>query len=156
LTNPIFRLPSRLYLGVARFRRGMTLGVRAAVFDADGKVFLVRHSYTPGWYLPGGGVEPGETLQAALARELMEEGGIALDRPAELFGLYLNRRVSRRDHVALFVSRAWRQERAPKIPNLEIVDCGFFAPDALPVGATTATRQRLAEIRHGAAASAEW
>lgn len=156
LTNPIFRLPSRLYLGVARFRRGMTLGVRAAVFDADGKVFLIRHSYTPGWYLPGGGVEPGETLQAALARELMEEGGIALDRPAELFGLYLNRRVSRRDHVALFVSRAWRQERAPKIPNLEIVDCGFFAPDALPVGATTATRQRLAEIRHGAAASAEW
>jgi 8-oxo-dGTP pyrophosphatase MutT (NUDIX family) len=156
LTNPIFRLPSRLYLGVARFRRGMTLGVRAAVFDADGKVFLVRHSYTPGWYLPGGGVEPGETLQAALARELMEEGGIALDRPAELFGLYLNRRVSRRDHVALFVSRAWRQERAPKIPNLEIVDCGFFAPDALPATATPATRQRLAEIRQGAATSAEW
>jgi 8-oxo-dGTP pyrophosphatase MutT (NUDIX family) len=134
----------------------MTLGVRAAVFDTEGKVFLVRHSYTPGWYLPGGGVEPGETMQAALARELMEEGGIALDRPAELFGLYLNRQISPRDHVALFVSRAWRQERAPKIPNLEIVDCGFFAPDTLPEAATPATRQRLVEIRQGAAISAEW
>jgi len=134
----------------------MTLGVRAAVFDADGKVFLVRHSYTPGWYLPGGGVEPGETMQAALARELMEEGGIALERPAELFGLYLNRQASPRDHVALFVSRAWRQERAPKIPNLEIVECGFFAPDALPESATKATRLRLAEINEGRAVSAEW
>lgn len=134
----------------------MTLGVRAAVFDAEERVFLVRHSYTPGWYLPGGGVEPGETLQAALARELMEEGGIALDRPAELFGLYLNRRVSRRDHVALFVSRAWTQAKPPKVPNFEIVECGFFAADALPATATPATRQRLTEIRHGAATSAEW
>lgn len=154
--NAIFRLPMRLYLGLAGFRRGMTLGVRAAVFDGDGRVFLVRHTYTPGWYLPGGGVEPGETLAAALDRELMEEGGIVLGRPAELFGFYLNRHISRRDHVALFVAREWRQPSRPKLPNLEIVDCGFFAPDALPEGATEATRQRLAEIRSGAAISSEW
>jgi len=134
----------------------MTLGVRAAVFDAEERVFLVRHSYTPGWYLPGGGVEPGETIAVALERELMEEGGIVLDAPAELFGLYLNRKISARDHVALFVSRAWRQVKPPKIPNLEIIDCGFFAPDALPEAATAATRQRLAEIRQGAAITAEW
>lgn len=156
MTNPVFQLPLRLYVGVSRFRRGMTLGVRAAVFDAEERVFLVRHSYTPGWYLPGGGVEPGETIAAALDRELMEEGGIVLDRPAELFGLYLNRKISARDHVALYVSRAWTQAKPPKIPNLEIIDCGFFAPDALPDAATTATRQRLAEIRQGAAISAEW
>jgi 8-oxo-dGTP pyrophosphatase MutT (NUDIX family) len=154
--NPIFRLPMKLNLGLARFRRGMTLGVRAAVFDGEGRVFLVRHSYIPGWYLPGGGVEPGETLAAALGRELMEEGGIVLDRPAELFGLYLNRHISRRDHVALFVARDWRQPRQPKLPNLEIVDCGFFTLDDLPDGTTAATRRRLVEIRKGTAASSEW
>jgi len=156
LANPIFRLPMKLYLGLARWRRGMTLGVRVAVFNEDGRVFLVRHSYTPGWYFPGGGVEPGETLAEALGRELMEEGGIALNRPAELFGLYLNHHVSRRDHVALYVARDWRQAREPRLPNLEIVDCGFFAPRELPVGTTEATRRRLAEIAKGATDSAEW
>jgi 8-oxo-dGTP pyrophosphatase MutT (NUDIX family) len=149
-------IPARLLLGAARFRRGMTLGVRAAVFDSADRVLLVRHSYVPGWYFPGGGVEPGETLVEALDRELMEEGGIALDAPAELFGLYLNRTMSRRDHVAFFVARTWRQEKSPRVPNLEIVDCGFFAPDALPEAASEATRRRLAEIRREVAVSSEW
>ena len=134
----------------------MTLGVRAAIFDAEERVFLVRHSYIRGWYLPGGGVEPGETLIDALARELKEEGGIALDGPPELFGVYLNREASRRDHVALFVSRDWRQEMPPRLPNLEIVDYGFFAEATLPEGTSAATRRRLAEIRREIAVSPEW
>jgi 8-oxo-dGTP pyrophosphatase MutT (NUDIX family) len=150
------KITSRLIVGVARVRRSMTLGVRAAIFDADDRVFLVRHSYVPGWHFPGGGVEPHETVVEALAREVLEEGGIALDEPAELFGLYLNRSISGRDHVALFVSRTWRQEHSPKVPNLEIVDCGFFARDALPEEVSPATRRRLAEIRQEAAVSPEW
>jgi len=124
----------------------MTLGVRGAVFDGDGRLFLVKHSYTPGWYLPGGGVEPGETVEEALKRELMEEGGIAATQPPELFGVYLNRALSRRDHVAFFVCRHWRRERTPKIPNMEIVDSGFFPPADLPLGVTEATRRRIAEM----------
>ncbi|MGE0237798.1 MAG: NUDIX domain-containing protein, partial [Parvibaculaceae bacterium] len=62
-----------------RLRRGMTLGVRAAIFDDQDRVFLVRHSYAPGWLFPGGGVERGETIYDALRRELVEEGGIVID-----------------------------------------------------------------------------
>ncbi|MET0606612.1 MAG: NUDIX domain-containing protein, partial [Beijerinckiaceae bacterium] len=70
----------------ARLVRGMTLGTRSIVIDGDNRVFLVRHSYTKGWHLPGGGVEAGETLLQALARELHEEGNIELTGPPKLHG----------------------------------------------------------------------
>ena len=138
-----------------RFARGMTLGVRAIVIDPQGRVFLVKHSYVSGWHLPGGGVEPGETVQAALARELLEEGGItALEQPA-LHGVFFNSRVSRRDHVALFVIRVFRQDGGPRHAG-EIVDHGFFARDALPADTTRGTRARLAEVFDDVAISERW
>jgi ADP-ribose pyrophosphatase YjhB (NUDIX family) len=138
-----------------RFSRGLTLGVRAVVIDGSGKVFLVMHSYVPGWHLPGGGVEIGETASVALARELREEGNIELDETPTLFGVYFNRRISRRDHVALYVVRAFRQD-APPQPNHEIVAHGFFAPNALPSETTSATRERLAEVLNGRTPAQLW
>src|SRR6266545_2755915 len=81
-----------------RFARTMTLGVRALVIDREGRVFLVKHSYVSGWHLPGGGVEAGETLTEALARELREEGNIELSAPPRLHQVFFNDRDSRRDH----------------------------------------------------------
>ena len=138
-----------------RFARGMTLGVRAVVIDPHGRVLLVKHSYVSGWHLPGGGVETGETVITALNRELLEEGGVtALEAPV-LHGMFFNGRVSRRDHVAVFVIRAFRQEGGPRNPR-EIVDFGFFAPDALPSDTTRGTRARLDEVLKGARISERW
>lgn len=150
--EPLIRRVLHLYW---RFARGLTLGVRAVVIDAQGRVFLVAHSYIGGWHLPGGGVEVGETIMAALARELREEGNIELIEPPQLFGVYFNRRISRRDHVALYVVRSFRQS-APPQPNHEIVAHGFFATDALPPETTRATRVRLAEVFGGASAAQVW
>ena len=138
-----------------RFSRGVTLGVRAVVIDGSGRVFLVMHSYVAGWHLPGGGVESGETAAAALARELREEGNIEIDEPPTLFGVYFNRRISRRDHVALYIVRAFRQP-APPQPNHEIIAHGFFAPGALPPGTTRATRERIAEVLSGREPAELW
>jgi 8-oxo-dGTP pyrophosphatase MutT (NUDIX family) len=138
-----------------RFARGMTLGVRAVVLDPQGRVFLVKHSYVSGWHLPGGGVETGETLETALARELSEEGGITAVGPPALHGVYFNAQVSRRDHVALFVVRDFVQQGGPRHAH-EIIDHGFFAPGALPPETTRGTRARLAEVLDGAARSERW
>lgn len=138
-----------------RFSRGMTLGVRALVVDGGGRVFLVKHSYVSGWQLPGGGVEAGETLVEAVARELQEEGSIELTGPPRLVGMYFNDRDSRRDHVALFDVRAFRQPTAP-VPDREIVAHGFFGVDALPADTTAGTRARVAEVLGGTSASERW
>lgn len=138
-----------------RFSRGATLGVRAMVIDGAGRIFLVKHSYVDGWHLPGGGVETGETLLGALARELIEEGNIQLGSAPQLYGVYFNKRMSRRDHVALFVVRDFRQDGYPQ-PNHEIIEHGFFAADALPEDASRGTRARIAEVLGGAAISELW
>ena len=151
-----FRLPMRLYLIFARYRRALTVGVRAVVLDDKNQVLLIKHTYVGGWHFPGGGVEPRETVAEALVRELEEESGIVLTGAARLFGIYLNRLYSQRDHVVVFVCRDWRQVRLPKLPNLEIADCRFFPIDGLPEGTTAATRRRLAEILDGLAPSADW
>ena len=122
---------------------------------AADKVFLIRHSYVPGWHFPGGGVEAGETIRQALARELMEEGGIRLDAPPELFGLYLSRPVAPRDHVAFFVGRKLDPGRVA-----EGAEHGDRRLRILPArrassGTTAGTHRRLAEIA-GTGRSEEW
>jgi 8-oxo-dGTP pyrophosphatase MutT (NUDIX family) len=131
------------------------LGARALVIDGQGRIFLVKHSYVDGWHLPGGGVETGETLLTALARELAEEGNIVLTAEPRLHGMFFNARVSRRDHVALYIVRDFRQDAPPK-PDREIVALGFFAPDALPAGTGRATRARIAEVLGGVRVSELW
>lgn len=145
----------RLITFGALFQRPMTLGVRGVVLDADNRVMLVRHSYVPGFYLPGGGVEPGETLAEALGRELAEECGVRLTGAPRLRGVYLNRRSSRRDHVALFVVRDFDYD-GPRPPDHEILEADFFSINALPPETTPATRARLAEIVADAPAAPFW
>ncbi|MBX3579583.1 MAG: NUDIX domain-containing protein [Rhizobiaceae bacterium] len=134
----------------------MTFGVRGLVHDRSrNAVFLIRHTYVPGWQLPGGGVERGETALHALGRELEEEGNIVVDGPPELRSIHFNRLGSPRDHVAFYVVTAFRQT-APKLPDHEIAEAGFFPVDALPDMTTPATRRRIAEVFGGAAVSEYW
>jgi len=150
--EPIVRPMMHFYW---RFSRAATLGTRAMVIDGTGRVFLVKHSYVDGWHLSGGGVETGETLLEALARELAEEGNIQLAGPPRLHGVFFNKRISRRDHVALYIVRDFRQDGQP-VPNYEIIEHGFFALDALPADTGRATRARIAEVFEGVAVSELW
>ncbi len=153
--HPLFRVAQRLFLFSARVTRGMTLGVRGMVLDGEGRIFLVRHSYVRGWHMPGGGVEPGETLRDALAKELREEGNIELTGEPELLGMHLNRVASARDHVAVYKVTQFHQT-APRVPDREIVEAAFFPLSGLPDGTTAGTRRRIAEALDGSPRSTEW
>ncbi|WP_135851195.1 NUDIX hydrolase [Halorussus salinus] len=57
--------------------------VGALVRDASGRVVFVRNRWSDGWVLPGGDVEPGESLREAVGREVSEETGLdaTVERP---------------------------------------------------------------------------
>lgn len=151
---PHQRFLQRCYLSVSRLRRGMTLGVRAMLLK-DRHVLLVRHSYVPGWYFPGGGVEIGESVTEALQREIREEAGAALTAPPQIFGVYRSAHADRRDHVVLFVCREWTHT-PPALPNGEIVAAELFPVDAVPEDAGKGTKARLREVFGGGSPAADW
>ena len=55
---------------------GTGLTASARVKDSDGRIALVQNSWTEGWFVPGGAVEPDETPQEAAGREIHEETGL--------------------------------------------------------------------------------
>ena len=141
------RLTRPLFQARARWTRGLTLGVRGLVWDAEGRVLLLKHTYTPGWHMPGGGVELGETGEEALARELVEEAGVELTARPRLCSIHSSHATFRGDHILFFQVRDWR--RVPATSRGEIHAVEWFAPDALPPDATAGTRRRIAEALIG-------
>jgi 8-oxo-dGTP pyrophosphatase MutT (NUDIX family) len=137
-----------------RQMRGLTLGTRTAVLDGQNQVLLVRHSYASGWFLPGGGVERGETIYQSAIREIREEAGIVAAADPVLKGICLNDPQFPGDHIAILVLRHFT--RAPWRPNLEISAAEFFKLDALPDGASAGTRRRLQEISFNQPTAANW
>jgi ADP-ribose pyrophosphatase YjhB (NUDIX family) len=146
----------RLIQQVGLVRNPYTLGVRVIVEDRHSQVLLVRHSYLEGWYLPGGGVDRGETMGDAACREVREEAGIAPGEAPRLLNVYLNEQATGRDHVGLFHLASWTRADNFLEPNAEIAEAGFFAADRLPAGLSDATGRRLAEFRAGHFPSDRW
>jgi 8-oxo-dGTP diphosphatase len=55
--------------------------VGAVIKDPDGRLLLIKRGHEPGaglWSLPGGRIEPGETDQQAVAREILEETSLSV------------------------------------------------------------------------------
>lgn len=142
------RVRTRAHLFIVGVRRRMVLGTRAALLDGD-RVLLLRHTYMPGWHFPGGGVEPGETAEAAARREAEEETGLRVEGSMRLLGLYLQvHEATNRDHVAVYVGRSFREVK-PFRPNGEIAEIGWFPLDRLPEEVNPGTARRIAEIASG-------
>ena len=111
-------------------KRGVTLGARAAIYNREGKVLLVRHTYVTGWYLPGGGVDRGESILEAAYREVREETGLSKFELRDHPVMHHNSAISSRDYVAYYIGRC--DEAIDFMANSEIAECRYFSPDTLP------------------------
>lgn len=134
----------------------MTLGARAVVENDAGHVLLVRHTYTKGLFLPGGGVEHGETILESLIRELEEEGGVKVTGTAHLLGMFSNHRFMRNDHVAVYRIGARDWQRCGDPIGREISELVWCDPLSPPDDATPGTKRRLLELYAGVAQSTHW
>lgn len=125
--------------------QGIPVGVHVLV-ERDGCVLLMRRAGTgffDGLYsLPGGHVEPGESLRQAAVREMREETGLGID-PAALAEVGVVHRRSDTNRIDFFfLAPKWEGE--PSICEADrCAELGWFAPDALPPDTVPYVREAL-------------
>jgi 8-oxo-dGTP pyrophosphatase MutT (NUDIX family) len=124
--------------------RPVVLGVRVMLIQ-NGQVLLVRQTYLPGWFMPGGGVNRGETLEDAARREACEEVGAELGI-LELVGAYTSFGGFKSDHNVLFLCTDFTLSGHS---DREIAEVRYFPLDDLPENVWPGHRQRLEEYRAG-------
>lgn len=125
------------------FTQPRSFGVRAIVLTSSSTIVLVRHSYTRGWWLPGGARARDEDRHAAMLRELREEIGLRAHGALTELAEFSSREDRKHDTVTLFVLRD--AEYRPRL-SLEIEAIAEFPVDRLPPDATADTAHRVAEF----------
>ncbi len=119
-------------------------GVRVMLVK-DHQVLLVRHTYKKGWYLPGGGLKRGETVEEAARREAREETGSEL-KNIQLIGIFSRLEENISEHNILLLSSDFDIVGQP---DDEIADARLFSLDALPEELLAAHRRKVEEYRAG-------
>ena len=143
LGQRLFRFLYRLYGVYLWFARPLTMGVRI-ILMRDGQVLLIRQTYLDGWFMPGGGIQKGETLDQAVRREACEEVQAELGS-LELIGVFSSFDESKNDHTALFASNDFTLGGGH---DREVAEIRFFPVDALPPDLKPGYRLRIAEYAH--------
>jgi 8-oxo-dGTP pyrophosphatase MutT (NUDIX family) len=122
------------------------LGAAAVIFDADGRVLLVRHSYgRRNWELPGGGRKAHESVEQAVRREVREEVGVeaVIER---LTGIYYEPEMDQ--HHFAFRCRL-PEGVAPHVSSAELLACDYWPVDTLPRPISDFTMRRIEDARAG-------
>lgn len=124
--------PSAQRVAIRLLSPTYAVGALVIVRRPNGDVLLVRQSYRPDWFLPGGLLQRGETPLQAAARELAEEVGLAPPRVTGPLATFVDAQIRT---VTVFceatVDDSMAESAAPA--SREILQTGWFAPDALPV-----------------------
>jgi ADP-ribose pyrophosphatase YjhB (NUDIX family) len=136
-----------LYLGFRIYCfifRPLRMGVRVMMIQS-GKVWLVRQTYMRGWFMPGGGLKRGETLEEATRREAREETGAELGQ-LTLMGAYSNFTEWKTDHNIVFICTEFQIKTKP---DGEIAELRAFPLNKLPDDLWPGHRRRVLEYQAG-------
>jgi 8-oxo-dGTP pyrophosphatase MutT (NUDIX family) len=136
-----------LYLGYKIYCflfRPVRVGVRTLMTDND-KVWLIRHTYLKGWFMPGGGLKRNESLEQAARREAREETGAELGL-ITLMGVYTSYIDWKTDHAVVFMCNEFSFHGKP---DGEIAELRSFPLNALPDDMFPSHRLRLEEYQKG-------
>lgn len=125
--------------------RGFRVAVNA-VIERDGRVLLARRRDIGWWNLPGGGVEPGESITEGLQRELREEIGAEAEI-VRLAGVYSKPQKS--EVVLVFLCRLPTDHESALRTTEEVSELGWFAGSELPPDTLPKHRQRVADALSG-------
>ncbi|HKX66064.1 MAG TPA: NUDIX domain-containing protein [Intrasporangium sp.] len=138
------------------------LGATCAIFDGEGRVLLVHHTYgLLNWELPGGGAEPGEAPDETARRELLEETGLRaeLDR---LTGVYLEPHHDFGPMLHFVFRCRWNERLDPVAASPEVSDVRYWPLDDLPTPISDFTERRIQDaildgpVRVGRVNSRQW
>jgi 8-oxo-dGTP pyrophosphatase MutT (NUDIX family) len=146
--------PETLYASRAADAKTIVrLGVAVIIRDDGGKILLERRSDCGWWGLPGGRIEPGESVEQAAIREVHEETGLAV-RITGLVGLYsepAGRIVTFPDNVVHLVDAAVTAEilSGNLTKSSESEELRFFLPHELPEEIVPPARRLLADAIQG-------
>lgn len=130
-----------------------TLGARAIVLNPQNQILLVKHTYQPHWYIPGGGIKKGESAKAAVLRELKEEVGLTVIGEPQLFGVYYHTYMGVSDYPIIYVIKNYSLVNAYS-PEIEQMD--WFNYAELPQMTSPGTKRRLNEYFTQAPQSDYW
>ena len=119
--------PEIYYAGLASVY--VTAG--ALITDPDGRVLLVKPFYRDHWLLPGGTAEHNEAPEAACAREVKEEIGLALEPGPLLVVAWTPARAERPRPAVSFLFDCGTLDRTEpiRLQEDELDDYAFFTPD---------------------------
>ncbi len=128
----------------------MKLGVNVAIIE-NNRILLTQREDFEVWCLPGGAVDPGESLAEAAQREVLEEIGLAVEL-TRLVGVYsIPEEGVGSGHIALFAGRVNGGEM--KLDPHEVLAADFFSADALPELMLDWHRDRAVDALNGAGGS---
>ena len=110
-------------------RRPVGVGVLVLVRDGEGRVLLIRNSYLPGWRLPGGAVDWGESGEQAALRELEEETGIKAES-CRISSVLFRIISGLSNHILVADVGKW--SGTPRLEGSEVMAIEWFSESALP------------------------
>ena len=131
--------------GTSEWQHRSPLPTVDAIVVRAGRVLLVRRKYPPpGWALPGGFVDVGETLEQAVCRETLEETGLRVTKLRQLH-TYSDPKRDPRQHTVGTIFEV--EAEGEPIAGDDAAECRFFPLDALPPDLAFDHPQILADFR---------